>query len=82
MISVSPELRELVDTLDNGGHDGSSADVDQALHVVNCLLLVQVQAELILKQNRTVVNFANLRRYSFAKKIKRETVIMGQSNIT
>ena len=47
---VSPELRELVDAFDDGGHDGSGADVDQTLHVVNRLLLVQVQTKLVLKK--------------------------------
>ena len=46
---VSPELSEFVDSFDDGGHDGGGGHVDQALHVVDGLLFVEVQTKLVLQ---------------------------------
>ena len=51
-ILVSPELSKFVDSFDDGGHDCRGRDVDQTLHVVDGLLLVQVQTKLVLNEIR------------------------------
>ncbi len=49
---ISPKLSELVDSLDDGSHDCCGRDVDEALHIVDSLLLVQVETKLVLEYKK------------------------------
>lgn len=42
-----PHLGPLVDLLHHHGHDGPHAVVDEALQVLDCLLLIEVQPKLL-----------------------------------
>jgi len=54
---LAPVLRDFMEVLDQGGHDGRGRYVDQILHVTKGLLVVEIQPEFVLHLPHRLVRF-------------------------